>query len=61
MNERIIRERDHLNVELAELKETCRGISPKVSLYAKCQARIQEISVRLNEIATTLRGELAAV
>lgn len=56
-NVALIRERDHLKVEQRELAATLRGISPKVSLYQKTEARMQHISTRLAEIGAALKPQ----
>lgn len=55
MKTTLILERDHLNVELQELKDTARSISPKLALHAKTIERIQNIATRLGVIAEEIR------
>lgn len=57
MTKDLIRERDHLHHELAELREIKRGINPKLSTWQKADARMQEIGVRLSAIGAQLKAQ----
>ncbi len=56
MTKDLIRERDHLQHELVELRAIKKGVSPKTSTWQRADARMQEIGVRLSTIGAQLKS-----